>query len=695
MTRRVRRLWDLAAWLTFVSLFVAALPAAAQKAPWPPIWVDDAAMKDCPQQPGAPAVILYREEITDVESMTTTVFKRLKVLTAAGRERSNIEIPFITGYTKISGIEARVVPPEGPEREFDGQVFEKTALRYRKLQVAVKTFALPDVEVGSIIDYRYKIEHRKSSSAAKKSLDDLMTGLGEDEGRPEEGGSVETKRPRAVPVLSWQVQEDLFTKKAKFSYSNPQSIIAFLLGGGWRLSWASVGLKDGGAPRVSWGRADLEMSDIPAFEAEEYTIPEKTLRMSLDLFYLSGEVMNGAGFWKMESTDWQKSVEDFIGKPGKLAAVVREIVGNTTEPLEQLKRIYMKVQGFRNLSYEKGLTRAQRKEQKIKDNRSVADVLERGFGLRSDITRTFVALARAAGFTAETVRVAARDNKLFRRDFLSFYDQLDSEAATVEVGGRTLIFDPATPFCPFGLVHWSRMNSTALRASDDPPAFFTTPVFPPDMALTQREVALALDLEGNLRGTIKTTYTGQEALVRRLDHIHDDETARKAALEQEIAGVLPMGASANLTKVENFDSNAPELIAHYDVAIPGFGTAAGEKMLLPVSPLAGPGQYPFRHAARTFPVYFPYPFHDFDDIIINLPEGLTAEVRPEPRKDDNDFSTYSLVSALEAPNRLHIQRALMIKRVHFQVEHYAAVKALFDSVRASDEAQIVLTRVHK
>jgi len=31
-------------------------------------------------------------------------------------------------------------------------------MRYRKLRVAAKTFALPDVAVGSIIDYRYRIE---------------------------------------------------------------------------------------------------------------------------------------------------------------------------------------------------------------------------------------------------------------------------------------------------------------------------------------------------------------------------------------------------------------------------------------------------------------------------------------------------------------------------------------------------------
>jgi hypothetical protein len=45
--------------------------------------------------------------------------------------------------------------------------------------------------------------------------------------------------------------------------------------------------------------------------------------------------------------------------------------------------------------------------------------------------------------------------------------------------------------------------------------------------------------------------------LRRLEHIHDDDAA---------------------------------LVVYCDVAIPGIGTAAGDKMLLPLSPLAGSGQ---------------------------------------------------------------------------------------------------------
>jgi hypothetical protein len=670
-----------------VGLVCAARPAAGQ-ATWPPISAEDAAMKDCPKEPGAPAVILYREETTDVDKMTTTVFKRLKILTAAGRDRSSIEIPFVAGYNKVIEIEARVVPPQGPAQLFNGEIFERTDLRRGKLRLAAKTFALSNIEAGSIIDYRYKIVYSRSSLPAKR-LNALINDLTASEDRPEEGGAKERKNPRTRTVGRWTVQEDLFTKHLKLSYKNTMAEIAALLGAGGRLGWASVGMEFG-KPFITLGSAFLELYNVPSFAAEDNMIPEAVARMSVDLFFLDHEIANGGEYWKLESRDWQKGVEEFIGQPDQLAAVARRIVGDAAEPMEQLKRMYAEVQGIRNLSYEKDLIDERKKEQKIKDNRRAEDVLERRYGLRSDITRTFVKLARAAGFEAEVVRVAARDNKLFRKDLLAFYDQLDSEIALVKAAGRTMALDPATPFCPFGLIHWTRTNSTGLRISDNPPAFFTTPLSPPDMALTLREIALALDPQGGLAGTVRTTYTGQEALVRRLDHIHDDDTARREALEKELGDLLPTRATVRLTGVENIDNNETSLIVTCDVAIPGLATVAGGKTLLPLSPLAGSGQYPFRHAARKYPVYLPYQFRQFDDIQITLPEGLTVAVRPQPRKNESDFSSFSVVCSQEAPNRLHIQRDLSIKKIYFPVEQYAALKAFFDQARAIDEEQIVL-----
>lgn len=684
-------------WLVLLACLAAVFAGAARSVPerssWPPISAEDAAMKDCPRQPGAPAVILYREENSEVDEGMTTVFKRLKVLTPAGRDRAAIEIPFVAGVTKVTGIEARVVSPEGSEKAFDGEIFEKTALRRGRLRLAVKTFALPNVEVGSIIDYRYRLVHGLSNRSAER-LNALIADLTAQEDRPEEGGAKERRNPRTVPVGRWPVQEGLFTKHLKLSYKNDTASIANLLGAGGRLAWASVGMEFG-KPLVFGGNAVLELYNIPAFVPEARMIPEKIARMSIDLFFLDREIMNGEEFWKLESQDWQNGVEEFIGRPAPLAARAREIVGGATEPLDQLQRIYVEVQRYRNLSYEYDLTDEEIKEQKIKENRRVEDVLERRYGLRSDITRTFVKLAQAAGFEAEVARVASRDDKLFRKDLLTFYDQLDSEIALVKVSDKTLVLDPATPYCPFGLVHWSRTNTTGLRFSDDPPAFFITPSSPPDLALTRREAAFVLNLAGDLAGTIETIYSGQEALVRRLGLARDDPADRRQALEKELTGILPPGAGVTLTKLENVDNNAPALIAAFDVSVPGFAAVAGDKVVLPAFPLIGTAQYPFSYAERKFPVYFPYPYHEFDDIVITLAENLSVEARPAAFRCGADAYSYALACVDEGPQRLHAKRDLVMRKFHYPVGEYRALKGFFEEVRAADEAQIVLRAAKK
>ena len=90
MTREEAHPFSFKAWgLMAVFAVLCGRPALAQ-APWPPIASEDLAMKDCPKQPGAPAVILYREESTDADEGVTTVFRRLKILTAVAIARRSI-----------------------------------------------------------------------------------------------------------------------------------------------------------------------------------------------------------------------------------------------------------------------------------------------------------------------------------------------------------------------------------------------------------------------------------------------------------------------------------------------------------------------------------------------------------------------------------------------------------------------------
>lgn len=667
-------------------LVLAAGRLAERKEDWPPISDEEKAIKDCPQQPGAPAIYLYREERQDEEGRSS-VHRRLKILTPGGKDYANIEIPFFKSWQTVKDLKARVVRASGQSQDFTGQVFEKTALRTRGFEVTVKAFALPDVDVGDIIEYRYKIVPDWEGATNDESEEILNTMISR-RGKPEEGGMGRGMDILSLPAGDWQVQELLFTRRAKFSYT-PLRFIEFIFGGFMRLNWTSQ-LLQGVRPKSQGERVELEMENIPGFEPEESMIPEDSVRMGVYFFFCDRRITSAEEYWKRECKNWQKGAEDFIGHSDKVAAESQKLVLETSDPIEKLKKLYERAQQIRNLSYEKLMTRKQKKEQKIKENRKAADVLERNYGLRSDITRTFVALARAAGFQAEVARVVTRDDKLFQKNLLSLYGQFDSELALVKVSDREMVFDPATPFCPMGLIHWSRTNTAAIRYSDKPPAFFTTPVLPPELALTKREVMLQLDLQGSLNGTANVIFMGQEALLRRLEHINSDKLEAQEALEAELAAVLPGGARVSLEKLENMNNNEPHIQARFEVTIPGIASTVGKRLVLPVSPFQGKRQHPFRHAQRKYAVYFPFHSREFNDIVITLPAGVNIDSTPPSRRNEHDFAHYSMVCLVEGAQKLHIQRDFVVKKCLFPVDQYQAIKDFFDQVRATDEEQIVL-----
>jgi hypothetical protein len=684
--------------LAALLVFALALPVAGQKEKekdWPPISAEEMALKDCAQQPGAPAIFLYREEICDDDEFEWSYFRRLKILTPAGKDRANIEIPFVKGSYKVEGLKARVVQPDGRSVEFAGQVFEKTAVRAGRLRTVVMTFALPDVEVGCIIDYKYKIVSDSGSSASKRSLDALEDALGV-QGRPREGGIDSETGPLYFPAETWDIQEDLFTRKAKFSYvpSGFFNDLLSLAGMRMRLSWVTQRLA-GAMPENTKDGIVLELQNVPALETEEYMPPESTTRMQVRIFYIEGSIDTPDKYWEKESANWQKGAEKFMRKAGDAVSEAKRLTEGLEDDLPKIRALYDRAQEIKNLSYDKTLTRRRREELKIKENKSVAEVLKRGYGVRSDITRTFVAMARAAGLEANVVRVVTRDDKVFVKVYCGLYSQFDSELAMVKIDGTDKLFDPATPFCPIGMVRWSCTGSVCLAPSDKPPLFLPTPAYPPDTALTQREIALTLDPEGNLAGTATVVFLGQEALVRRVEHIGEDEAEIRKDFETEMSELLPAGAKVTLKTLENIDNNKDSVVAHFEIGIAGLATPAGDKTLLPVSPLLGSRRHPFRHERRVHSVIFPYPYREFDDIVVTLPEGLQAETVPAARKKTLESFGYSLACGPEDGGKLHVQRDLVVKKSYFAVDQYKAVKAFFDEVTAGDEELVVLSAVKK
>ncbi len=149
---------------------------------WQPINPEELKMTADPAHP-ADAIMLYHEETADDMTRHRYVYKRVKILTEKGKDRANVEIPYDATFMGIADIRARTIAPDGTITPLASKAFSSTLMKANGVKYLAKTFALPNVQVGSIIEWKY-------------------TEYWED----------------YVIAPRWVVQEDLFQKHAKFTF---------------------------------------------------------------------------------------------------------------------------------------------------------------------------------------------------------------------------------------------------------------------------------------------------------------------------------------------------------------------------------------------------------------------------------------------------------------------------------------------
>src|SRR5271169_6751916 len=105
----------------------AAFPRVSRADDWLPISPEDLALKDNPKQPGADAMILYRQVVVDASKATISgdsqeEYVRIKVFTQEGTREGHVEIGFQKQYASVTYVAGRTIRPDGTIVKFDGQV---------------------------------------------------------------------------------------------------------------------------------------------------------------------------------------------------------------------------------------------------------------------------------------------------------------------------------------------------------------------------------------------------------------------------------------------------------------------------------------------------------------------------------------------------------------------------------------------
>ncbi len=646
-------------------LFCAVVCATARQAKaalgFQPISQDELKMTSDPQAPGAPAIILFRQVDRDdnIHTPHEDNYFRIKILTEEGRKHADIEIPFLKENENVVTLKARTIRPDGSVANFDGKVFEKYLLKGkfegRQLKVLAKTFTLPDVQVGSIIEYSYTVDY------GEYMLFDSH----------------------------WVLSDELFTKKALFTLKpfNDSYYGTYSLRWSWNtLPAGTVAPKEGPDHIVR-----MEATNIPAFQTEDFMPPENELKSHVDFIYEEGfPEKDQASYWKHFGKQRNGQLESFVGKRKAMEEVVAQIVSSSDSPEVKLRKIYDRVQQLRNTSYEVEKTEQEQKraKEKIVENVNEEDIWKRGYGNGVQLTWLFLGLARAAGFEAYGCLVSGRSEYFFTPVTMQS-SKLNINVVVVKLNSKDVYFDPGAAFTPFGLLTWSETGVVGLRLDKDGGTWIRTALPQASESRIERVGKLKLSDTGDLEGKLTITYVGLEAMYQRLEERHADDAARKKYLEDGLKSQIEAGTEVDLTNKPDWASSETPLVAEFDMKIPGWASNAGRRVMIPAAVFTAGEKNVFEHAQRVYAIYFEYPRMKSDDVTVELPSGWQVSSVPPPQNQDGHVILYTL-KVDHSPGTVRLTRKFTVDFMMLEAKYYTALRNFFQVVRTGDGEQIVL-----
>ena len=650
--------------LLLVSVLIAPLARAA--ATWKQPTAEELSMTSQPEVPGAPAVILYHEEITDDSRPAWIFYSRIKILNEAGREKYGtvaVKYPMDSawhmnqseadmGFFTVNEISGRTIHPDGTVIPFTGKAFVREVEKSSSERIREKVFTLPDVQIGSIIEFSYTLRY-----------------------------------DGFVFVPQWYAQTELFARKQHFRWRTNLDKVAWTAkvpGGGNSIKRMDAAEGEG---LVDYS---LDLSNTMPVPEESYLPPLHSLEQRV-IFYAFDDdqrIKSHAIYWDITGKSWSKEINRFIGSSSAIRQATDGVTADAVSAEEKLHKIYAAVMALDNTNFTREHSAKEDKEVGLSKTKTAADIWEHKRGTPDQLAMLFIAMARAAGLKAYAMTVVNRDRNIFVPDWLSL-SQFDDDIAVVEINGKEVFLDPGERYCPFGELQWMHTGVGGLRQTETGTALRSTPPGSYKTSQTQRIAELVVDSSGHETGTVSFTYMGAPALELRQQALSTDEAELHKKMEEMLRNLLPKGTEVSLEKFDNLQDYEKPLVAHFSVQGP-LATVTSKRVVLPSQIFQVSQQELFPGTERNNDVYFHFPERVADGVRLMLPIGWKLEVPIEPTNFQFDEISLYKASTQLTGNTMVLRRDYVEDSVIVPRKLYPQMRDFYAKLATKDQEPVLL-----
>lgn len=584
-----------------------------------------------------------------------TQYLRVKIFTERGVEKqSTIDIVEAASDIQVSEISGRTIKPDGRIVELrKADVFERPVVRGGGRSVNMRSFSMPNVEVGDIIEYQW-VEYR-DNRVVRQRLD------------------CQRDNP------SWQI---IYRVKP----------MAEMMDYGYYMR-----TRDFGCDFAPWTQDQnglkiytrMETQNTPAYREEPSMPPEMVVRKWALIYYERDKFNDPERFWQQLGKDVFEELKDEIREDKRVKEVAAQITAGASGDAEKVQRLreYCLTQ-IRSLSGNRSDVTAEERANTI-ENKNPSDTLSRGIGTGRDINMLFVALAGAAGLEARPTLVSDRAETFFDINFLDRYF-LNDLLAVVKLDGKWEFQDLSSPYLESSMLDWRHEGVAALILDAKPKSveWVQTAMSSASRSRSLREGTFALEANGTLAGEVTETYTGHRGVEAKKLYGSLSEQERIDRVEDLLTRRLP-GAEVTNIHVQNADSRQGPFAYSYSIRVPGYAAATGQRLF--VQPNYGMKNASPRFAVndRQHDIYFDYPFAETDRYTIGLPLGFQLETpdTPKPFRAPG-VGSYEVTLSHQDGVKLTYERTFTWGEggsVIFPRGAYSQLKGIFDNQYQNDQ----------
>lgn len=636
-------------------LFAIGRLTAQQELPyskWGVVTPEDQALVACPFDPEAHVMVLHDVGTTRMDNSGRSFevkhsrFRRVKVFNMEGFKQEMLNIAWRAGKSGevVSDLDVQHILPGGNiEKISSDHIFSEKINEYWK----VKKIFVPNLQPGSIVEYRYEINSDYVFSLYDWYFHDDL---------PVRWSEITTT---ILPYFEYQFLSR-FHKPLDLHESKPLSDGSYMVRMGFR--------------------------DLPAMKEEPFMTSLDRYRSHVR-FQLSATQFPNRGKEKVMTT-WEKSareLEDYqsFGRQYEKGAKFNDAwagfspqlaAGDTPETIAEKALRFVTENigwtGYYRLTTEKDLD----------------DAFRRKKGSSAELNLMLVALLRKADLNAVPVLISTREHGATYETY-PFMEQFNSVAAMLRAGDKKIFLDATNPYLAVNQLSEQHANMRGWVVDHAAPEWVDLPT--PEVsaawlgdAILKADGSVTGHFSMSAGGLIAADWRSQLESVKVENFIKKRFSGRYAEIQ------------CDSVKTDKEVSSKKNFALSFQYALPG--GLKGDEEIIYFSPIFDffVTENPFKSVRRDFPVNFSGPVRANYIMHLTLPEGYALEEEPANSRISLPNQTGNISFRFQKDDETHVQLLLRmtLSKVEYESEYYDLLRQYFDLVAEKVNTKLVIKK---